>query len=290
MELKNFQNILDNDFNIGFEIECLIFRQQNANFEKAVMALHKGILFVYDGSVRAKGWSRKRHNTHTYANRHNLNIPIDQAHEILTPVLPAIEAVQLLEKIFALVAEFGYTTKCCGLHANFSPRDKKNHGKINPFFLVEQPVWKEARKTFNRIGNKYCQDVVLRKDIRENPANILKQKINKDNLENGMFFWDGYRDEEVSINYKHINAISLWRYLVQLQDFKRFGKQKLVKCHFHYGVVNLENYKPRYTMDSRIEIRAMGGDSYHFRLLEIVDYCDKTLELIKESYNHKIKI
>ena len=290
MELYNFQNILNDKFQCGFEIECCIRRADNALFEQELKKLHKGILFQYDGSIRPLGWSRKKHNSHTYSNRHNLmNLKCDQAHELLTPVLPCVEGFQLLEQIFALVAEFGYVNNSCGFHANFSPKNKKDFNKINPFWLSERPLWSEIRKTFGRNRNKYCQDVVLRKDIRENPANVLKQKIDKSNLDNGVFF-DGYRNENVTIDYKHINAVSLWRYMIQLNDFKRFGKQKLVKCHWHYANCNFENLKPIPTKDSRIEIRGFGGADYHLRLDEIIDYCDKAIGLFEESYQKQIKI
>lgn len=291
MELDNFHNILNGQFNAGFEIECCIRRDENPAFEKALKKLHKGIEFEYDGSLRPVGWSKENHNANTYANRAKLpHIKCDQAHEILTPVLPVNEAFQLLEKIFALVAEFGYTNESCGLHANFSPINKKNFHKINPFWLSTQPLWSKIRKAFGRENNKYCQDIVLRADIKKNPAIILKQEIVKEGLQPNGIFWDGYREEEVSINYKHVNAISLWRYMVQLQDFKRFGKKKLVKCHWHYAGINFENIKPHPTDDSRIEIRAFGNTNYHLRLFEIADFCDKAIALFEESYTKPIKI
>lgn len=272
MELKKFNNIRNGRFKKGFEVEVCIHNQDhyNANaFCKAIRKIDKRIVVDYDGSIKPKAG--------------------DWCCELKTPVLIANESFQLLEQIFIAIAFHGYTNTSCGLHDNTSPVSKKDFNKINPFWISEQPLWKQIRKSFARANNKFCQDVVLRKDIRENPFVILDLNVEKRGLKNGMF-WDGYRKQEVPINYQHVNAISLWRHMIQLQDFKKFRNKNrkpitnLVKCHWHYAGINFENLQPIPTPESRIEIRGFGNKDYHLRLPEIAHYSNEALGLFEQSY------
>jgi hypothetical protein len=275
MELSKFQNIKENQFNSGYEVEACFYREGFKGFVEKIKKLDKRINIGTDGSIRPIGWRKSDRYGRYFGHI---------GREIKTPVLKTIEGIQLLNEVFKLVSDFGYTNSTCSCHLNFSPIDKKDYERVNPFFLVQQDFWKRIRRHFDRDGNKYCQDIFLRKDIRENPANILKKKFPF------YTFWDGYRDEEVNTEYKHKNAISLWRYLISMQDFKKFGNQQLVRCHFHYAGINFENFKPLPTKESRIEIRGVGNTDYEKRLDEIVPYIDESLFWIKESYKHEIKI
>lgn len=275
MKEKQFQNILKGRFNAGFEIEACIFNQdrQNANeFCRAVRRLNG-----------------KHGQIHIGTDRSIKPLRGDWTCESRTPVMRVNASLGLLQRLFDLVAEYGYTNKSCGFHANLSPVNAKEVDLINPFWLAEQSLWAEIRKAFGRDKNKYCQDIALRKDIRQDPALVLKQPVEKRGLKNGVF-WDGFRNQEVSVNYKHINAVSLWRYMIQLQDFKKFKNQKLVKCHWHYAGINFENLLPVYHPESRIEIRSFGNKDYHLRLEEICYYLDKAIALIEESYKKPVKI
>lgn len=269
MRLTAYKNIKEGSFFTGFEPECCINAGAMNDFQAAVRKVDKRCVFKFDRSIVPKAG--------------------DETTEINTPVLRSDESIALLDEIFMLIDQFGYTNSTCSVHANFSPVSKKNHEKINPFFLAEQEIWKRMRSDFKRDGNKYCSDVILRSDIRQNPSVILKEKVSKAGTENGMF-WDKFRGEEASVDYKHRNAISLWRYLIQMQDFKKFGRKKLVKCHWHYAIVNFENYKPTHTKDSRVEIRAFGNENYHLKLPLITQYIDEVLALLKESFNHPVQI
>src|ERR1039457_2029186 len=175
MELGRFQHIKANDFHLGFEIEACFFREGFSDFVKLLKRLDSRINVTTDGSIRPENWTR--------SDRYG-DMVGHKGREIQTYPLKAKEGVLLLNEIFNLVSDFGYTNQTCSCHLNFSPINRKDYEKVNPFFLIQQDFWQRIRNHFNRDGNKYCQDIFLRKDVKENPVNILKHKI-----QNGVF-WD----------------------------------------------------------------------------------------------------
>lgn len=261
MKLNEFQYILDRRFQTGFEVECCINAGQTEAFKKAVQKLHPDITFVHDGSIKPKLG--------------------DDRTEINTPVLPTDQALQLLERIFELVDKYGYTNRSCGLHANFSPINRADYEKINPFWLATQPIWKQIKKTFQRERNKYCRDIELQATIKKNPYAFVPH------VKHGRF-WDRYNGVEASTSYKHKNAVSLWHYMIQMQNFNRF-KRKFVRYAWHYSVINFDNYSPSHKPDSRIEIRGFGNENYHLRIGEIARYIERILRLFVESYDKKLE-
>jgi hypothetical protein len=284
MDFDHFTYIPNGRWQMGCEVECCIKRAQNRSFEKQLKSLHKGIEFEYDGSLRPIGWSHDNHNSELYYNRGDIrnDAPFDQGHELLTPVLPVKDASLLLIEIFRLIEKDGYTNKSCGLHVNFSPINKSDYGKINPFYLVSQPIWNEIREVFGRMKNKYCKNIFVREDICKNPTSILEH------VKHGKF-WDKYDGIERTTDYKHLNAISLWRYMVKMQQFNRFNKQRFVDYKWHYSVVNFDHYTPLPAHDSRIEVRGFGNKNYHLRLEEIISYIEKIIELFENSMNFTLK-
>jgi hypothetical protein len=281
MNLKGFEHILDGSFKCGFEIECCVPRLKDKAFIKDVKSLSEKIQFTYDGSLRPNGWTKTNKQAHAF-------VVGDIGHELVTPVFKSEDGILFLNELFKIVQTHGYTNSSCGLHANFSPTDKKNHEKINPFWLAEQKLWQEIKRTFARDKNKYCQDIKFRKDIRKNPVKILQEPISKDRHNNGVF-WDKWEGCEASIAYKHRNAISLWHHAQRLQNNQIFGKKQLVKAHWHYSNINFTNYQPTYTSDSRIEIRSAGGEDYEKKIDLIAEYADKSVGLFKESFTKKLE-
>jgi hypothetical protein len=280
MKLSKFQHIEENQFKTGYEIETCLYRAGFNDFSAQLKKLDKRINIGTDGSIRPLGWVKH--------DRYGKVIG-DIGREIRTPVLKSKEGIQLLAEIFNLVNQYGYQNETTGFHFNFSPQ-LKDYEKLNPFFLAEQPIWKRIKQEFNRDGNKYCTDVVLRKDIRKNPANVLKLSVSKEGTDPNGIFWDGFRGQEASIHYKHKNAISLWHFLNQMNDFKKFGAQKPIKNHWHYSSANFSNYYPEYSPQGRAEIRSFGGADYCSKLGKILPYIDETIALAKESFEHTIKI
>jgi hypothetical protein len=274
----NLSFINDGKFRLGSEVECAIRREDYNQFVKSIKGLDKRIEIGYDGSIRPLNWV----SWDRYGNEEG-----DAGREIRTPVLSSQEGVLLLNEIFKLISRYGYTNKTTGYHANFSPTDKNDHEKINPFFLSVLPIWADIRHRFNRDKNKYCQDIVIRKDILKNPLLVLS--VPKEKRKNGMF-WDKYDGGYFKVNRTVENAIDLWHYLRRLQEGKIFGKSKLIQCHWHYAAFNAKNYQPHYTPSSRLEVRSWGNENYHTRFPEISSDINEIIHLFKESMCHPIKI
>jgi hypothetical protein len=278
ISLKQYEHVCNGRFQAGFEIECIIRRNENAEFEKALKNLHKGIQFEYDGSIRPIGWRRSKHqDEHKYYNRAYYKGKMDQAHELLTPVLPIPEALLLLEKIFVLIEKHGYTNKSCGLHCNFSPILPEDYDKINPFYLISQPHWNNLRTNWNRHKNKYCREVGLLQNLDKNPTSFMKH------IKHGKFYdkFDGV--ERHTKEYQHKNSISLFTWLIKLNEFKRL-KKEFLKYIWHYSAISFDNYSTERKEDSRIEIRGIGGENYHMRFVEIIECVNESIRLFMQSF------
>lgn len=167
--------------------------------------------------------------------------------EIRTPPLKTYAALRLLKKTFQLVNKYGYTNESTGFHINLSPISDKIYYSINPFTLVKDKLWGRMRKSFKRNGNEYCDDVEI-----GDFAELLEKK-----------------------------PLKLWTDLIGGGNIN-FGEDNVIgkSC-----VVNFDSYSLRRNNDSRLEIRACGGEGYHKKFGLIKDYTLKSLTTFRKHCN-----
>ena len=137
----NFTN--KSDIRLGYEIECCIRNSDNMiinhNFRKKILNLK--VQIGNDDSIRPERVS-------------------DISVELRTPPLPPKDSIVLLEKVFNIVNEYGYTNKSCGFHVNISSKQKTKMKKFNPFPFISSRIWNDILKKFNREKNRFCRPVL----------------------------------------------------------------------------------------------------------------------------------
>lgn len=281
---RQFNHIADKHFQASFESECWVREKNVQAFCGKMQKLSQK--FAEFGGLDYNGIDKSILNPQHIG---------DWPTEIRNPVLPAHQAMEVAERVFDIIGEYGYTNETCGLHFNFSPICTENFNRVNPFFLARQPIWEKIKADFGRgegtvAHAKYCKPMKVRQDILDNPPSILDQKLTWHGS-----WWDKFRGEEANTKLAHENAkkngLSLWRYMSQMQDYNRFGKNvKIADWNWHYAVLNFTNCEGEPNETSRMEVRGFGNTNYQFRINDVVPYVDEILWLVKESYNHPIKI
>lgn len=254
MKLKNIEL---NDFYVGYELEgCVKSTEDNFcifdDFAKKIKEIHPKIDVGDDGSIES-----------------NPNRFYDEAFEIRTPPLKSKESVEVLRKICDLIEQYGYTNKSTGLHANFSPVSNKVYKEINPDYINKHPLFKKIAKFFRRGRNIYCSFYKFKID---------KKKLKKLLIEDSSFkkiFKTKYEIWRKGFNDSYYEGDDKYRYMQMPKNLCDFDE--------HYCAVNFQNFTPKRTKTSRIEIRVMGNKDYHKKVNDIIKFTDNIIEVIKQS-------
>jgi hypothetical protein len=163
-------------------------------------------------------------------------------YEIPTAVLPPRSAIQNLKAIFALLQEWGGTNETCGFHLNISSTDKSRMKRFNPIPFISSPLWNRLLRDFNRADCDYCLPVWDHTMSPMDQFNRLREEIGED------------------------------------YDYG-YGEGGLGSLYGKDSVVNLANWANGTRANSRIEIRGMGGNKYHYRLPLITEYTRRIMKL-----------
>ncbi len=160
----------NSDIRLGFELECVItsariYNQRRGGYTRSskwrrfcytIHNIQKGINIGEDGSINT-------YNAGGFA----------RGVELRTLPLPPKDAMILLEKLFEVINEFGFTNNSCGLHVNISSKNKENMKKFNPLPFLHSKIWNQILSKFGRKNNGYCRPVVNNKKGRTN-VDVLK--------------------------------------------------------------------------------------------------------------------
>lgn len=167
---KEYKNIFGRSFVVGFECE-FVFKNSDkltqTSLGKRLKAIHPNIVLGYDSSIECdEDWR----DDYTYDN----NFRGLSGLEIKTPPLSTRKSLDVLHNTFELISECGFTNSSCGLHASFSPKSDEIYYKVDPFVILDDPLWGNMKKEFDRQDNEYCQSTTFNYSNRKVVAKKLR--------------------------------------------------------------------------------------------------------------------
>ena len=242
---KRHTNLHKKHFRVGFECEFVLHTNKMSwdTLSKELEKIHPDIYTDGDGSIEYN-W-----------------ISSQSGVEIKTPPLTPYDSLIVLHKVFSLINKVGQTNRSCGLHASFSPVSNEAYKKVNPFKILDNPLWSKIKKDFKREQNYYCS---------RNPFNSDGKRLAKRKIKDPFDKWNACLDGEYSDN-KLDN---------ELQD---------CICDYdgHSCDVNFDNYGECRQWDSRIEIRCMGNENYQRKFGLVSKYVQQIISTLKRGYGIK---
>jgi hypothetical protein len=155
-------NWTDNtDIRLGFEIECVIRGGSEwRKFCDAIRPLRRVLSTGSDGSINTRGVPGGRTYRDIYGGYSDGGRNSPRGVEIRTVPLPTKSAMELLEKVFAIVNKYGITNASCGFHVNISSAKKAKMRDFNPLPFLSCKLWNQILQKFGRRGNSYCRPVI----------------------------------------------------------------------------------------------------------------------------------
>lgn len=216
---KKIEFLKKQNFLFGFEVE-FIFNYGKISYKdiaRKFKALNRNIECEDDGSIEG-----------------NNKFAHEATMEVKTPPLTPFKAFSLLEKIFAIIKEYGYTNETCGLHVNFSPVSEKVYRSLNPFSFTQDPLWKTIREDFKRDDNDYCLDFELHSEWSK-PMTMLD-------------IWTRAVEDTYSMPYielDHFHVVNLQHYRNRKTKDARVEVRAFGNTGYHHRIRAVINHSER---------------------------------------------
>ena len=215
---------MKNDFEIGFELECVLDASVYTKSELRIELdkICRGIKIDEDYSIDFE-------DIPDMCNSYGA--------ELITPPKPVEEAMIVLKKMFALINHGGWTNESTGLHINISPLDKTLFKKMNYVYIAYHPIFKEVAKAYGREYNEYSTPNKI-------PENLWLHLIMEGCLE-----IQHEKDAAVNLDYLELSEGRHRRIEVRAFGNTDYQKKLVITRSYIYKILEVLRKSVKYNFD-----------------------------------------